>query len=146
MSSYSHGSRPVTARPDLGKSFSTGNRCHAGQEDCFLNLFVCWRTAMAHPEPTMVIFKLSPEIAMLSATFRYTPPLPLVPPFLLAQNPFLRTWRHQMKLSCRIYPATFVNVKQQFCLSHIYSSLFCNWDSNIYTKSTMISLCIAYYR
>jgi len=46
---------------------------------------------MAHPEPTMVIFKLSPEIAMLSAPFRFTHPLPLVPPFLLAQNPFLRT-------------------------------------------------------
>ena len=42
---------------------------------------------MAHPEPTMVIFKLSPEIAMLSAPFHYTHPLPLVPPFLLAQNP-----------------------------------------------------------
>jgi len=44
------------------------------------------RTAVAHPEPTKVFLKLSPEMAMLSAPFRCTHPSPPIPHFLLKQN------------------------------------------------------------
>ena len=41
---------------------------------------------MAHPVPTKVFPKLSPETAMLFEPFRCTHPPPPVPPFLLIQN------------------------------------------------------------
>ena len=77
----------VTAlSPDLENSFPAGNGHHARQEDCFLNVFMHRRTAVAHPEPTKVFLKLSPEMAMLSVLFRCThSPLPVLP-FLLKQN------------------------------------------------------------
>ena len=55
-------------------------------EDCFLSPFVHRRSAVAYPEPTKVILKLSPETSMLPAPFGCTHPPPPVPPFLLAQN------------------------------------------------------------
>ena len=41
---------------------------------------------MALPVPTKSLLKLSPDMAMLFAPFRYTHPPPPVPPFLLMQN------------------------------------------------------------
>ena len=82
----SHSIQPATTRPDWEKGFPLGNGHRTGREDCFLNPFVHRRTAVAHPEPTKVFPKQSPETAMLSAPFRCTHPPPPIPPFLLKQN------------------------------------------------------------
>jgi len=44
------------------------------------------RTEAAHPVPTNVFLKLSPETAMLFPPFRFTHPPPTVLSFLLKQN------------------------------------------------------------
>ena len=41
---------------------------------------------MVFPVPTKLLLKMSPDAAMLFASFRYTHPPPPVPPFLLTQN------------------------------------------------------------
>jgi len=79
------GQQPLD-RSDLEKNFPVRNAHHARQEDCFLSPFVHRRRAVAHPEPTKVFLKLSPEMAMMSAPFDYTHPPPPVPHILLNQN------------------------------------------------------------
>ena len=61
--------RGVQVQADYGNStdcfIMAGNERCAGQEDCFLNLFVHRRTAVADSEPTKTFSKRSPETAML---------------------------------------------------------------------------------
>jgi len=80
------GTQLVTTRPDWDRGFPIGNGCRAGREDCFLNLFIHRRIAVAHPEPTKVFLKLSPETAMLSAPLWCTHPPPPSHPFCFLQK------------------------------------------------------------
>ena len=77
----SHDTQLAATCPDWDKCFPTWNGCCAGQEDCFLILFVHRRTAVAHSEPTKVFPKQNPQTAMLSALFGCTHHLPLSHPF-----------------------------------------------------------------
>jgi len=65
---------------DWDKCFPAGNGHRAVQEDCFLNLYMHRRIAVAHSEPTKAFSKRSPETTMLSAPFGCThPPPPILP-------------------------------------------------------------------
>ena len=70
--------------------------------------FVHRRTEMAHPVPTKVFPKLSPETAMLFVFFGRTHPPPSVLPFLFLPMQNLSPkrivkWHHKTIVSCQIY-------------------------------------------
>ena len=87
-----------------------------------LRPFVHKRTETAHPVPTKVFSKLSPETAMLFAAFGCTHPPPHVPPFLLTLNlspkDIDRSDIMKMKVSCRLdsYIQESVNDGMKECL------------------------------
>lgn len=67
----------------------TGKKClptRNGSHECERTAFMHRRIEVAHPVPTKVFLKLSPEMAMLSTPFGCIHPLPPFLSFLLKQN------------------------------------------------------------